>query len=1027
MANEIARGFSLTMRLRDPSRLLELMEILAIKRETIDEALNALDYVHSARFLPLFEQGLLLIVTEFDGVAKDYVMDFAAVLDDEFSLILSYMDDAPPLPVSRYPDEFWAYVDRNTRPPQGEYPSIFMPYHNKTVLDIMGAKRAKQLLPRPGVGPAEIPLTDLQANIVRGYGAAEAAHFGVRFASAENGRSFVEALLKGSLQVTPAEPWPRKPAYCLNIGFTYEGLAALGVPYNLLRQLPEAFAAGPLKRAEKIGEVGNNDPKNWQTGAVDAGGKPHVVHALLSLYAASASELPEKELQELMAKHQVSSAFEALRARVLNPPDYVHFGYRDNISQPSIAGVRDADDQASPLLPPGDFVLGVEYANSRGGHYIGTLPAALAQNATYGALRIIEQHTDAFEGLLSQVAKEHGLDRELVAAKLMGRWRDGTPLALSPKAPERGAATRSAGKFDQFDYVKQETGPDSDEKNDFEGARCPMGAHIRRLNPRSGLVLGMPWGRRLIRRGMPYGDSAVANDGKKRGLVGMFYCADLETQYEFLLRVWANQDVSAFGIQGTKEPFIGAREGTTPFTFAPPGATTPIKIEIPPLTTCRGSLYLFLPGMSGLRWLAKKGWETRRAPPDRPPVDITYFDPADTSFHTDPYAFYAAFRAREAKGSLTRIGGGYDSYWIFSHDLVKEVCDNDTIFEKPGKDRDKAKGAFGEASVLGDGLFYMDCPRHKEVRSIMDAAFAPSWDPVVVTGEARAIADGLLGAMAGKSACEFVGEFAAQLPMRVFMQMMGIPVEDAVVVDQWVRTALRGHDAKGTPADRLAGGTASMALRSYFLALGEKCRRPGRSSEGPSLMHAMQERTTVGGTAKSMTTLEAMNTAVQFALGGYLSTQFLIASGVYTLLRHPEQWDRLVTMRELLNSAVEEMVRYEAPFQIADRWVGSDYTLRGFPLKAGTKLAVVYGSANRDPGLAADADEFRIGRPPLVGAYGFGHGIHYCIGEPLARIVTRVALDALLDHYPCARLGTVGPWSNDPYYRSLSQMTLLLR
>ena len=141
------------MELEDPSRLPELMAKLGSDsvKPRIQAALASLDYVHFARFLPLWDRGLLMIITEFDGAMPDYVMDFAAVLDDEFSLILSYMKGQPPLPVSRYPEQFWQYVDKNTgpkttdpaRPNPLAYPDVFSDYPGLTALEIAGASREK--------------------------------------------------------------------------------------------------------------------------------------------------------------------------------------------------------------------------------------------------------------------------------------------------------------------------------------------------------------------------------------------------------------------------------------------------------------------------------------------------------------------------------------------------------------------------------------------------------------------------------------------------------------------------------------------------------------------------------------------------------------------------------------------------------------------------------------------------------------------------------------------------------------------
>jgi cytochrome P450 len=261
--------------------------------------------------------------------------------------------------------------------------------------------------------------------------------------------------------------------------------------------------------------------------------------------------------------------------------------------------------------------------------------------------------------------------------------------------------------------------------------------------------------------------------------------------------------------------------------------------------------------------------------------------------------------------------------------------------------------------------------------------------------------------------------------MQVFMSVMGIPPDDVQLVDIWVRTALKGHDRSASAPDQVAGATASMALRSYFSGL--QLEMSKRADAGPpSVLEAMKECTRPTESASAMSSFEAVNTAIQFALGGYLSTQFLIASGVYTLLRNRDQWEILCGNRGLLDRAVTEMLRYEAPFQIADRWVADKTELNGVTLTKGTKIAVVYGSANRDAEIFADPDRFLIDRESSDEVFGFGNGIHRCIGAPLAPVVTRIALEALLDHYPFARLGPAGPWSTDPYFRSLSQLTLLL-
>jgi hypothetical protein len=148
------QGFNLVMELLDPKALPGLMQRLAEPgvQGKIEAALASLDYVHYSRFVPLWDLGVLQIITEFDGVMSDYVLDFAAILDQEFSLILSYMKGQPRLPVSKYPEEFWQYVSRNTRPLNPllpDYAPPFSAYPGKTVLEILGDEEAAAP-PTPG-------------------------------------------------------------------------------------------------------------------------------------------------------------------------------------------------------------------------------------------------------------------------------------------------------------------------------------------------------------------------------------------------------------------------------------------------------------------------------------------------------------------------------------------------------------------------------------------------------------------------------------------------------------------------------------------------------------------------------------------------------------------------------------------------------------------------------------------------------------------------------------------------------------
>ena len=466
-----------------------------------------------------------------------------------------------------------------------------------------------------------LDVRDIQGNLLRGFGHHHARHFALAVGDPAGGRALIGGLLPGEepveTNVTTAEHWgDDEPTHCLNVGVTWPGLQALGVPDAVLATFPDAFRAGSAARSKApdpdyahgigLGDVGAGAPANWVVG----GDATPPVHLLLSLYMRDPDGLERVSavLRDQFAAHALTEV-SAHDGTAIGDRGEVHFGYRDGIAQPRMPdfhGRQYADMQ--PEAGAGDFLLGRDHSNRYGGNYLGDVPPALGDNATYGAFRIQRQDVRAFESLLDAGAAATGLDREAVAAKLMGRWRNGTPVALSPDTPDPQPPL-SEEELNDFDYV-----PRPGHRglyDDTHGSRCPVGAHIRRLNPRGATVMGMPHTRRILRRSMPYGprlDSAAppAPDEPERGLIGYFMCGDLEMQFEFIQRVWANQDIATPGLRDTRDPIVGTQPGGGGH-FAIPSANggPPVVLEdVPNLVTTRGSLYCLLPGIGGLRHLA---------------------------------------------------------------------------------------------------------------------------------------------------------------------------------------------------------------------------------------------------------------------------------------------------------------------------------------------------------------------------------------------------------------------------------------
>jgi Dyp-type peroxidase family len=270
-----------------------------------------------------------------------------------------------------------------------------------------------------------------------------------------------------------------------------------------------------------------------------------------------------------------------------------HFGYRDRLSQPVIAGTGvEPTPGSGPPIEAGEFFLG--YPDEEGPPTEMPQPEILSRNGSYLAYLRMEEHVGAFRAFLQQHG-ETSEEQELVAAKLMGRWRSGAPLVLAPEIddPELGADPQ---RTNDFTYAN----------TDAHGYGCPLGAHIRRMNPRD--TAANMQRHKMIRRGGTYGPplpEGAPEDGKERGIAAFVGCASLVRQFEFAMNVWANDpDFHELGNQ--RDPFIGTQDGTFDMTIP----KRPIRKKItglPAFTTIRGGAYFFLPGIKALRYLASLG------------------------------------------------------------------------------------------------------------------------------------------------------------------------------------------------------------------------------------------------------------------------------------------------------------------------------------------------------------------------------------------------------------------------------------
>lgn len=460
-------------------------------------------------------------------------------------------------------------------------------------------------------------LGDIQGDILRAYGNTYDCTT-YAFVKIECPPEQARAWFAGVVDhVTTAAPWPKdeKPLTTLNVAVTAAGLRALGVSEHMVDSFSREFREGMASRSTLLGDVGPSDPASWEPGLGTGD-----AHVLLTINAQQTAD-HQRALGKMQAAMDEVGGLRIVYQEdtELLPEAREHFGYADGFAQPAIEGT--SDDKARgggvPLadgkwraLAPGEFILGYPDEDTRVDpkRRLPNAPAApLGKSGTYMVWRKLYQDVARWRRVIRDAAKLYeGGDEHKLSAKVVGRWTNGAPLEIYPdKAPD-GYDPKKAEDVNDFRYER-----------DLDGTRCPVGAHIRRSNPRDALgAVATPKGvrsfqghlsfrHRMIRRGMPYGqplpEGVTEDDGADRGLVFVSFQGSISRQFEGVQVQWLNAG-NIFGLGHDKDFLLGDPHGKGKMTIqgTPPFFLAPQEVFV----RTRGGEYLFVPGMTALAALA---------------------------------------------------------------------------------------------------------------------------------------------------------------------------------------------------------------------------------------------------------------------------------------------------------------------------------------------------------------------------------------------------------------------------------------
>lgn len=378
------------------------------------------------------------------------------------------------------------------------------------------------------------------------------------------------------------------------------------------------------------------------------------------------------------------------------------------------------------------------------------------------------------------------------------------------------------------------------------------------------------------------------------------------------------------------------------------------------------------------------------------------YDPTSPNNLVDPYIIYEELRRKDPIHRMRLIDA-----WVLTRYADAEAVLLDHKRFSSGENR------FDYTPYRT--MLDLDPPDHTRLRSLVSKAFTPR-SVAALENRVHEIADELLDEVADKDRIDLMEEFAAPFPIIVIAEMLGVPAQDRELFKQWSDDISLSIEPILTKEQVKQVNRATDEVFAYFEGIIAERKEDLQDDLLSGLLVAEEE-------GDRLSHEEVLSTMLLLLVAGNETTRNLIGNGMYALLKYPDQLERLRQHPELMESAIDELLRYDSPVQFNVRVVREDVQMKGRSLRRGQKVISLIGAANRDPVAFSAPDVLDIARKDKS-HLSFGRGIHYCLGSPLALLEGRIAFSKLLDRFSKIELASEPTYKHQVVLRGLNELLL---